>query len=104
MGEMKLKDRVHVEELNRIPVSGGQIWDQEKTVVFTKDEAVILDMTKFSLHTDDIKAIVPRNKRNGLCESSTLTARLGTTVKVKQSENINLWHQRLVHAHVKVFK
>lgn len=95
---------MHVDKLNGTLVSVGQLCDEQKTIVFTKSEAIILEVTKFSVKKEKIVAVVPRNKQSGLYESPQLTSHSVLALATKQSTDIKLWHQRLVHANVDTLK
>lgn len=99
---ISLKGSLHVDHLNGTLISVGHICDQGNTVVFTKDDAVILNLTKFSVRDNDIIEVIPRNKHSRLYESDRISS--STAMSAKQSADINIWHQRLVHTNQKVLK
>ncbi len=81
----------------------GQICDQEKIVVFTSKEAVILNNNSFSGNESDVLKIVKRQKQTGVYvfneakEQKVISARY-------QNENIDVWHRRLIHKNPKILK
>lgn len=72
-GNISLTSSLHVDHLNGTLLSVGNICDQDKTVVLTKDEAVLLHLTKFKVRMEDIVAVVPRNKHRKLHELNKLS-------------------------------
>ena len=96
IGSISLPGSVEVSNLNNILVSVGHICDQKKIVVFTKNEAVIINSTKFEVEEDDVVAIAPRNHGSGLYEfPSNLDHKAMNGASA--TRDINLWHKRLVH-------
>ncbi len=54
------------QDLNGTLVFVGQICDQEKIVVFTAKETVILNNNSFSVNESDVLKIVKRQKQTGV--------------------------------------
>lgn len=105
---------MHVKSLNTTLLSVGQICDQEEIVVFSAKAAVVLDIKSFSADENDVVAIARRNEATSLHEmtssgegktinelkpSSSQAAASASTV-----QDINVWHNRLVHASESVLK
>lgn len=99
-----LKNNVHVDRLSGTLVSVGQLCEEQKTIVLTENKAIILDVTKFSVEKEQIVAVVLQKKQSGLYELSQMTSHLVPALAAKQSTDIKLWHQRLVHANVDTLK
>lgn len=89
--------------------------------MFTTNEAVVLNFSKFSVREKDILSIAPRNKSNSLykflpkektkCYGTVGTVRPENTVnsdeqerKRVKNEPISLWHKRLIHINVKLLE
>ena len=70
--------------------------------MFTKLEAVILNMDRFSVKEDKIDAIIKRNPKSQLYEIEPTS--LSKAKHGKVPSNINIWHKRLAHRNVKVLK
>eukprot|EP00171_Calliarthron_tuberculosum_P002619 IDg2619t1 len=92
------------ESLNDTLVSVGQICDQEHITVFTAKEAVILKITTFSVSSEDVVSIVPRERSTGLYVFTDNENEIMKTADNKSAlratavpDSINLWHNRLVH-------
>lgn len=91
---------VHVNQRNETLISVGQVCDFRKTVIFTPKEAVIADMSRFTIDLDKIIQVIERNKHSGLYELSPKSS-LRKYLTSSLPTNINLWHHRLAHANVK---
>lgn len=61
-----LENNVHVNELNESLISVGQACDKEKTIVFTKKEAISLHITAFTVNGEDMIKVIPQNQSSGL--------------------------------------
>lgn len=92
-------DRAHVNGLNETLMSVGYICDFDKIVVFSKNQAVVLEKSKFTVNEDDIISIADRDQRTGIYESNNATNMAYST---KLSTGINLWHGTLSHTNVKI--
>lgn len=99
---MELQNSVHVDGLSDTLVSVGHVCDADKIVVFSKNEAVILDKSSFSVDKNDVVVIVPRDKNTALYEFTNNPQPKAYSTRV--SNDLNLWHRRLVHTNVKVLK
>lgn len=102
VGSIPLVDSIHVQNLNNTLYSVGQICDNDKIVVFTKENGVILNLTGFTVDSDNVIAIAKRNsKGSGLYEFNGSPKHSSMAVKSSPSD-INLWHNRLIHVNKKV--
>lgn len=64
-----MTDSIRVQEINKSLLSVGQLWDLNKKIMaFIKVEAILLDLTKFSLIVKAIIGTIPRRKTTGLYE------------------------------------
>lgn len=95
---------MHVKDLNETLISVSQMCDKGNIVLFTKDESIILNITKFRVNKGDNVKIIPRNHEAGLYESKDLSLKIEKACTAELSTDGNLWHQRLVHTNVKVLK
>lgn len=116
LDSIELPGCVHVDNLNSTLLSVGHICDQTKIVVFTANEAVILNMKGFSADAQHVVSIAKRNKTTRLHDRSgdlsderrslfttsrPISMRANSTAI---SKDINLWHNRLGHAKENVLK
>lgn len=69
-GAIELNQNVHVKDLHGTLISVGQVCDKGNIVLFTKDESIIPNITKFSVNKEDIVKIISINHKTGLCESN----------------------------------
>lgn len=99
-----MKKSLHVKGLHETFLSVGQICDQDKLIVFTRHEAVTLKITKFSASNEENVAVILRIKHGGSYESSAEEIMQCDTLTAKPSNDINLWHMRLIHVNLKVLK
>lgn len=68
VNNLPLPGSLHVHELNNTLLSVGTICEQGKIVVFTENEAVIVDKKGFDIDEGNVIAVAPRNKHSGLYE------------------------------------
>ena len=61
-GKLELSNAIQVDGLHGTLISVGEICDQQKIVVFSKDEALILDTDKFRIDPSLIVSRVPRHE------------------------------------------
>ena len=54
-------DSLHVKDQNYSLVSVGEICDSKRVVAFTANEAIILNIKKFSASEDEVLEVVPRD-------------------------------------------
>lgn len=97
LGKIKVQDAVHVKGLNETLVSVGQVCDQDHIVLFTKKNAVIMRIDGFDVDEEDVVMIANRDQKSGLYvlpRGSTEQKGFSTS---KPLQNIELWHNRLVH-------
>ena len=123
LDKLTVPDSLHVKDLNDSLVSVGHICDSERIIVFTANEAVILNVKNFSVVKDDIIEVVPRDKDTKLYvfpskrssakraskdeKSPTIVAENSELKKSRKSRKVRnetaysakleLWHNRLVH-------
>lgn len=98
---LPLKNRMHVSNLNETLIYVGPTGNNEKLVMSSKCEAVILNLSKFSVDESDIIGVANRNQQTRLNKfSSRINSPYSTTV----STDINLWHRCLGHTNVKLLK
>lgn len=98
-GSITLEDAVHVDQLNSTLVSVPHICDLKKIVVFTKNEAVILDISKFSVDESIVDCVVPRDTKTGL-----YIFKQELNAHANASLDITLMHRRLIHSNEKVVR
>ena len=119
IGKINLPGSIHVCDLNDTLVSVGQIYDDGKLVVFTKKEAIILNLSKFVVNKENLLAVVPRCKKTRLYEFSddilsnrnhgkvvetAKPARKKTGGNPPDQKNLSLWHNRLFHLNKPLLK
>lgn len=104
VGDLKLPNSVHVDSLNNTLLSVGQICDQGNLVVFTAKEAVILNRNGFTADQDDVIMIANRNPVSSLYEVHDTIEGHRMTANAATRKDINLWHNRLVHANERVLR
>lgn len=93
MSGLKLEDSIQVDGLNETLISVGQVCDSEKIVVFTKNEAIIVNQPTISFQKKDILTLVPRNQKSKLYEFLDLEKLHGKLGSISRKSDI--WHQRL---------
>ncbi len=106
-GNLQIPNAVQVESLNGTLVSVGDICDQGKIVVFTKECAIVLNTKKFTVDASMIVVKVPRNEYGLYCFQETASkneSNHAALITSKSSADINLWHRRLIHANEDVIK
>jgi len=101
IGPLILKEAVHVKSLNDTLISVPQICDIGKLVVFTKNEAVILNTSKFKADASLIDAVVPRDAETGLYFFKKADVQ---SEKASKVVNISLLHRRLIHSNENVIR
>lgn len=101
LGPLSLPDSIHVKNLNTTLVSVPQICDQDKIVVFTKSEAVILDTNKFAADRALIDVVVSRDKESGLY---MFPNNRNVAPVANAGLDISLLHQRMIHANERVVR
>lgn len=75
-----------------------------KVVIFTEQEAVILNFTKVSTLENIIVAVMSRIKHRGLYGISTEKVMHFAALTARPSNDINLWYMRLNHVNSKILK
>lgn len=85
-----------------IPV--GQACDKKKTVVFTHWEAIILNLTGFTLNMYDIVDTVPRNKCTGLHKFHKGLTPTRIAFYVRPYKEINISSEVLSYTNIKLLK
>lgn len=71
-------------------------------MLFTKNEAIISDLSRFTINSNKVIQVVKRNRISGLY--SFILSKSEKPLSSKVSKEINPWHQRLVHTNIDVFK
>lgn len=104
MGHVHLKRSLHIKRLNGTFLFVGQICAQDKVIVFTKHEAVIPNIEKFSASERAIFAVITRIRHSGLYETSAEEIMQSAALTVKPLNDINRWHIHFIHANLEVLK
>jgi len=95
LGNLEIPDALHVEGMNGTLVSVSQICDQDKIVVFTKKEAIILDTSSFAVKESLVLCTVPRHD-SGLYHFKA--ASHTSKSAIRDPQRIQLIHRRFIHA------
>lgn len=102
IGNINLTEIIHVQNFNITLLSVGDIWDQDETVVFTNNQAVIVALAKLKYKDSGIDAIIARNNTTGLYQSDSCSFYRASALTARPSTDINLRHRKLIHTNVKV--
>lgn len=94
---INLNKSVYVEQLNGTLISLGHICNQDKTILFTKNESIILNLTEFIKSLEGIAGKITRDKITRLYEGRKIILRKNTALTVKQPDDVNLSLRLLVH-------
>ena len=100
LGNVSWKDSLHVQRLNTTLISVPQICDMNKIVVFTKNESLILDISKFEVDESIINCLVPRNKNLGLYNFKFDVSQ----ELAYNTVELSLLHKRYMHANERVVR
>lgn len=65
---VKLPESANIQNLSSTLISVGKTYDSHRTIVFTSKEAIVLNLSTFSVSSKDIEEIANRNPESGLYE------------------------------------
>lgn len=95
---------MHVDKLYGSRISMGHVCDPDKTVVFTKNETIILNIYVIKITKCDIVPVVLRSQVAGVYQSYTIMPTIQNAMNMKPTSNTNTWHYQLTHTNNKVLK
>lgn len=104
VSKLELDSIIYVKNINRTLNSVGNLCDTDSTVVFTKQEAIIWNITKLTVNTENVVKVVPRNRATGLYDFTASNTTNDQALSAKPFTDINVWHQKLTHKNVKLLK
>lgn len=99
VSDVVLEQSVHVKGLTNALISVYQICDEGNMVILAKADAVVINRTAIEVDEESVVAVAKRNPNSRHYESDPIVVpcRLFTTPR---SNDITLWHRRLVHINV----